>query len=141
MSTTSREVVEICIDGASAGNPGPAGIGVVFFDGKGGAAREISKSLGETTNNLAEYLALLYALEEARALDLKRLLVKTDSELLARQIAGVYKVRDVTLRLLHDLAKQMMRRFERCEVRHIPRELNKPADRLARRAARSPNVL
>ncbi len=137
MSTRTRELIEAFIDGASSGNPGPAGIGVVFLDGKGGVAGQLSKSLGETTNNVAEYLALLYALEEALARGITRLLVKTDSELLAKQIAGSYKVRDATLRLFYDMARQMVQRFERCEIRYIPRELNKQADRLARRAAKT----
>jgi ribonuclease HI len=119
------------------GNPGPAGIGVVFHDGKGGSVRQLSKYVGETTNNVAEYLAFVYAIEEARACGLTRLRVKTDSELLARQITGSYRVRDATLRLLHDLALHMMRRFERCEIHHVPRELNQQADRLAGRAAKS----
>lgn len=137
MSTRPRDVAEISIDGASLGNPGPAGIGAVFHDGKGGVALQLSKYVGETTNNVAEYLALVYAVEEAQACGLTRLRIKTDSELLARQITGSYRVRDATLRLLHDLALHMMRRFERCEIHHVPRELNHQADRLAGRAAKS----
>lgn len=137
MSTRSPDVVEVSIDGASLGNPGPSGIGVVFHDGRGGAHRQLSKYVGETSNNVAEYLAFLYALEEARALGMAKLLVKTDSELLAKQITGSYKVRDATLRVLHDLARQMMRRFERCDVHHVAREFNHQADRLAGRAAKT----
>ena len=137
MSTRPCDVAEVSIDGASLGNPGPAGIGVVFHDGTGGIVCQLSKYLGQATNNVAEYLAFLYALEEARARGMTRLMVKTDSELLARQMTGSYQVRDATLRLFHDLALHMMRRFERCEIHHVPRELNQQADRLAGRAAKS----
>ena len=126
--------IEVYIDGACLGNPGPAGIGVVFLNGGDGPVREFSKHVGHTTNNVAEYLALVYALQEALQRHLTRVTVKTDSELLARQMAGVYKVRDATLRLFHDLAKLLVGRFEACTIEHIPREQNTQADRLAAKA-------
>ena len=139
---------EIYIDGASHGNPGPAGIGVVVLDlsaapkdrrNPGGAqaggtdkpVAQFSKYLGETTNNVAEYLALIYALQEAIRHRYVVISVKTDSELLARQISGRYKVRDPKLRLFHDLARSLMRHFRTCQIEHIPREQNTLADRLA----------
>jgi ribonuclease HI len=85
---------EVFIDGASLGNPGPAGIGVVFLDGNAKPFRQLSKYLGETTNNVAEYLALVYALQEAHQIRCQQISVKTDSELLARQLTGRYKVRN-----------------------------------------------
>lgn len=127
---------EIYIDGASRGNPGPAGVGVVLMDGKARPARELSKYLGETTNNVAEYLALVYALQEALREGYRLVIVKTDSELLARQINGQYRVRDPQLRLLHDLAQHLAQGFSRCQVMHIPREQNTRADRLAGQAVR-----
>ena len=127
---------EIYIDGASRGNPGPAGVGAVFLDGKAKPVRQFSKYLGETTNNVAEYLALIYALQEALRAGDTSVTVKTDSELLARQIAGQYKVRDPQLRLLHDLARHLADGFIRCEVTHIPRTQNTLADRLAGQAVR-----
>lgn len=127
---------EVYIDGASLGNPGPAGIGVVFLDGEAKPIRQFSKYLGETTNNVAEYLALVYALQEARQLRCDRISVKTDSELLARQLSGQYKVRDATLRLLHDLARHLTHGFAACRVEHIPRTQNRLADRLAGQAAK-----
>ncbi len=130
----SAPPTEVYIDGASRGNPGPAGIGAVFFDAQGRPFVELSKYLGETTNNVAEYLALLYALQEAQALGLKRLAVKTDSELLAKQLAGAYKVRNGTLRLFHDFARYAIERFEQVSVEHVNRERNTHADRLAARA-------
>ena len=130
----SAPPTEVYIDGASRGNPGPAGIGAVFFDAQGRPFVELSEYLGETTNNVAEYLALLYALQEAQALGLKRLAVKTDSELLAKQLAGAYKVRDGTLRLFHDFARRAIKKFEGVSVEHVHRERNTHADRLASRA-------
>ena len=130
-------MVQVYIDGASSGNPGPAGIGAVFLDAQGAPMAKLSKYLGETTNNVAEYLALLYALQEAQARGLTRLAVKTDSELLAKQLAGEYKVRDGTLRLFYDLARHLMRAFEACTVAHIGRAQNTQADRLAGAAVES----
>ena len=126
---------EAYIDGASHGNPGPAGIGVVFVDGTASPLHEFSKPVGQTTNNVAEYLALLYALQEGLRQGITALTIKTDSELLARQIAGRYKVREPQLRLLYDLASHLMTAYSRCEVQHVPRTQNKAADRLAGRAA------
>ena len=138
---TSARSCEIYIDGASHGNPGPAGIGVVIKDagrvGRDGraAARELSHYIGETTNNVAEYLALVYALQEALQAGYRMVSVRTDSELLARQVSGVYRVRDPLLKLLHDVVHHLMRGFTQCSVEHIPRTKNAAADRLAGRAA------
>ena len=123
---------EVYIDGASRGNPGPAGVGVVFMDPAG--VRQFSKYLGETTNNVAEYLALVYALQEAMRAGYAALTVKTDSELLARQVNGQYRVRDAQLRLFHDLVLHLAQGFRQCRVEHIPRTENRLADRLAGQA-------
>lgn len=128
---------EVYIDGASLGNPGPAGVGVVFLDGGAKPVRELSRPIGETTNNVAEYLALLYALHEAVRAGWGRLSVKTDSELLARQMTGQYRVRDPFLRCLHDLALDLAGGFEQFAIQHVPREQNTAADRLAGQAAKS----
>ena len=125
---------EIYIDGASRGNPGPAGIGGVLTDGQG-ASRRWGHYLGETTNNVAEYLALVYALQEALRTGYTAVTVKTDSELLARQVSGRYKVRDARLRLFYDLVVHLQGAFARCDIEHIPRTQNAQADRLAGRAA------
>ena len=126
---------EVHIDGASHGNPGPAGVGVAFSGAPEGA-RQFSHYVGETTNNVAEYLALLYALQEALQQGCTTLTVKTDSELLARQVNGQYRVRDPRLRLFHDLALHLVQGFQRCTVEHVPREQNTIADRLAGEAVR-----
>ncbi|PIQ83778.1 MAG: ribonuclease H [Candidatus Omnitrophica bacterium CG11_big_fil_rev_8_21_14_0_20_63_9] len=127
---------EVYIDGASLGNPGPAGVGIVFQDGGPAPVRELSRPVGQTTNNVAEYLALLYALHEAVRAGWSRLAVKTDSELLARQINGQYRVRDPFLRCLHDLALDLVAGFDEFTIQHVPREQNAAADRLAGQAAK-----
>lgn len=126
--------VTIAIDGAARGNPGPAGAGAVLTDAKGKVLRELSVYLGETTNNVAEYAALLCALQEAVSLRVRQVTVQTDSELLARQMDGDYRVKDATLRVLHALAQQLRGKFARWQLRHVPREQNRAADRLANRA-------
>lgn len=125
---------EVYIDGASRGNPGPAGVGVVLVEAGQTPVRRFSQYVGEATNNVAEYLALLYGLQEALHRGWTTLTVKTDSELLARQMNGEYKVRDGQLRLLHDLARHLSRGFRRCVIEHVPREQNTLADRLAGQA-------
>ena len=138
---------EVYIDGASHGNPGPAGVGVVFLetpavsrqgavDGKARPARQFYAYIGETTNNVAEYLALVYALQEALIAGYTEVTIKTDSELMARQVNGQYKVRDGHLRLLHGLALHVGRGFVRWRIEHIPRTHNALADRLAGQAAK-----
>lgn len=122
------------IDGAARGNPGPAGAGAILKDARGAILAELSVFLGETTNNVAEYAALLCALQEAARLGIRDLNIQTDSELLARQMDGAYRVKDPTLRVLHALARQGVERFARCALRHVPREQNRAADRLANRA-------
>lgn len=128
---------EVFIDGASLGNPGPAGIGAVFVDAQGKPLVELYKYLGETTNNVAEYLALLYALQEARTRRISHLRVKTDSELLAHQLNGRYKVRDGTLRLFYDLAVHAINGLAHFSIEHIDRRHNTHADRLASEAVES----
>ena len=136
---------DVYIDGASRGNPGPAAVGVVFFDlpapGSSRQAgdhakpiREFRAYLGETTNNVAEYLALLYAMQEATQLGLVALRVKTDSELLARHITGQYRVRDPQLRLFYDVIRHHAKGFQEFSITHVPRTDNRFADRLANQA-------
>jgi ribonuclease HI len=128
---------ELYIDGASRGNPGPSGVGVVLKDGASAPVRQLSKYVGETTNNVAEYLALLYALQEALQQGYAVVRVKTDSELLARQINGQYTVRNPQLRLLHGLAVHLLQGFRECVIEHIPRTQNALADRLAGQAVKT----
>ena len=132
------EAIRVFIDGASQGNPGPSGIGVAFL--KNGAAKplvSVYKYIGETTNNVAEYTALIYALQEALIRGYRSLDVNTDSELVAKQLSGEYKVRDATLQPLYDQYLHLKQGFDQLTVRAIPREQNRLADQLANEAVES----
>lgn len=123
-------------DGASRGNPGPAGLGVVLIDAQGREVLKLSESLGHMTNNQAEYWALIRGLEEALRLKPRWLEVRLDSELLARQLEGRYRVKHPRLQPLYQRAKGLLARFPAVTVGHLPREGNQEADRLAAAAAR-----
>ncbi len=118
------------VDGASRGNPGPAGYGV-YMRTESGEVIEISGFLGKTTNNVAEYEGLLEALRTATDEGATELEIVSDSELLVKQMLGVYRVKHPNLQPLHEQAKQMARRFRRFSIRHTLRAGNKDADRLA----------
>lgn len=126
----------IYTDGGARGNPGPAGIGVVLLDGKEKALKEISEYIGETTNNQAEYRALVRALEEAKKIfgtGLKdmQIEVRMDSELVVRQLSGLYKVKEQGMK--EQFAKVAMMRLESAPnmtFAHVPREKNSRADKL-----------
>lgn len=122
------------IDGAARGNPGPAGAGVLIADEEGAPLREIRRPLGRATNNMAEYQALLLALEAAAAMGATALEVFSDSELLVRQLRGEYRVRDPKLQILHARARQRMAGLAGFRITHVRRELNREADRLANEA-------
>jgi ribonuclease HI len=123
------------IDGASSGNPGPAGVGVVIKkDGK--TIASFKEFLGETTNNVAEYKSLILAIRKSLELGIKRLLVYTDSELLYRQLTGRYRVRNPRIKEPYEEVKLLLGGLEDFKIRHIPREQNKEADKLARDARR-----
>ena len=126
--------VLVHIDGASRGNPGPAAYGVVIESPAGSPLAAFSKYLGEATNNYAEYQALLAALEYSLNSQHRRIRVLTDSELLARQITGQYKVKHETLKPLHEQARRLIARLEAFSIQHVPREQNRQADRLANQA-------
>ena len=125
-------------DGASSGNPGNAGIGVVIYlPGKEGPEGEnaeinISGYIGIATNNVAEYSALIAGLEKAVSLGIKKLEVFLDSELLVRQINGIYKVKNKKLQSLWMKVMNILKEFDTYKVSHVRRELNKEADALAR---------
>ncbi len=119
------------VDGAARGNPGPAGVGVVIEDAEGTVVKEIAEPLGRTTNNVAEYTAMIRALEEARALGCSRLAVYTDSELMAHQLNGKYAVKAAHLIPLYQRARLLLKQFDAASVTHVRRELNKRADALS----------
>jgi probable phosphoglycerate mutase len=122
------------IDGASRGNPGPAAYAVVMEFADGSRLTGFSEYLGRTTNNVAEYQALLGALEFALRNRYLRIRVQTDSELLALQIEGVYKVKSPGLKPLRERARQLIACLESFSIEHVPREQNREADRLANQA-------
>ena len=119
------------VDGAARGNPGPAGVGVVIEDAEGQVVKEIAEPLGRTTNNVAEYTAMIRALEEARALGCSRLAVYTDSELMAHQLNGKYAVKAAHLLPLYQRARLLIQQFDSATITHVRRELNKRADALS----------
>ena len=127
--------VTVHIDGASRGNPGPAAAAaVVAADDDGTVLREKAIFLGKTTNNVAEYRALLLGLEAAAEIGAEQVAVFSDSELLVRQMAGQYRVKSAGLRPLFAQAVRAAERFTTCTFTYVPREENKDADRLANRA-------
>lgn len=124
-------------DGAARGNPGPAGAGWLVCDAQGEPLKENCRSLGEMTNNQAEYRALLLALEEAAAFGASKdlhLVLHMDSELVARQLKGEYKVKNEGLRPLFREATAKISLFGKVEIKYIPREQNSAADALANEA-------
>ena len=125
--------VELFIDGACQGNPGPAAIGVVVTE-SGKAVKKISQAIGEATNNIAEYTALIYGLQEALILRVDKIRVNTDSELLFNQIKGHYKIKNTNLKFLHAQIKHLLGGFKSVEFQQVPREKNKEADMLATKA-------
>jgi len=120
-------------DGASRGNPGEAGAGIVLFDDNNQELAARSLYLGQCTNNLAEYRALLLGLETAVQLSCKRLAIFMDSQLIVRQVLGRYKVKNASLKPLFDKAKILLTDFDKWSIEHVPREQNKRADELANR--------
>jgi ribonuclease HI len=124
-------------DGGSRGNPGPSAYAVVLNDANGQKITELSSFLGVSTNNVAEYEGLLAALVYARETGYKRLQVYSDSELMVRQIRGIYKVRDTQLSSLFARAIAFIRTFEWFSIDHIGRSHNKEADRLVNQAINS----
>lgn len=121
-------------DGGARGNPGPAGYGVVIQDESGRTVAALSEYLGHQTNNFAEYQGLIAALEYALKHGPKALKVISDSELLVRQIKGIYKVKNPTLQDLHARAKELIRKLDWFSIGHAMREHNQDADRLANEA-------
>ena len=124
----------VYVDGASRGNPGRAGAGVWMTNGEGKKLLETSRYLGLKTNNEAEYWALLIGLREAKRLGGKSVRVFTDSELIQRQVKGIYRVKDLNLKNLHQKVIQDLNWFSSFEIESIPREENREADRLANHA-------
>ncbi len=121
-------------DGAARGNPGPAGAGAVIVSPEGHIVAKVGKYLGESTNNVAEYMGLILGLKRAKAMGIKELEVLSDSELMVRQLNGDYAVKAEHLRPLHEEAKALLKAFSEIDVRHVPREDNAAADEMSNRA-------
>ena len=131
---SGRDRLVIHTDGAARGNPGPAGAGAVLRRASGELVEEASRYLGHATNNVAEYGALILALERAREHGARDVEIRADSELLVRQMSGEYKIRNEALRELVTRAREISRSFARVAYVHVRREQNRDADRLANRA-------
>ena len=126
------------VDGGARGNPGPAAIGVVVSEPGGEVVDELAERIGEATNNVAEYRAVLRALERARELRASEVEVIGDSELVARQLAGAYKVKHPALRPLYQQALAALGDFDSWSIRSVPRAQNAEADALVNSALDGP---
>ena len=124
----------VACDGASRGNPGPAGAGAQLVDADGTVLSEVAEGLGETTNNVAEYTAVIRGLERAHELGVRTVLLRSDSQLLINQLIGVYRVKTPHLQPLHRRVREIASRFDSIEYEHVRRECNTEADRLANEA-------
>lgn len=126
-------------DGAARGNPGPAGLGAILRDAETGETiAELATYLGVRTNNVAEWSAVDAALDEALRLGATHVDLRMDSELVARQIVGIYRVKHADLKPIHARVMRKLARMEGYTVGHVPRELNKDADRLSNVAIDQP---
>jgi ribonuclease HI len=121
----------VACDGAARGNPGPAGIGVQITDADGEVLAEIAQGLGRTTNNVAEYTAVIEGLKRAAELGGTEVLLRSDSQLLIKQLSGAYRVKAAHLAPLHREVLAQAKRFASIRFEHVPRERNTEADRLA----------
>lgn len=127
-------------DGAARGNPGPAGAGAILRDADGTVVAEIAEPLGHATNNVAEWTAVRLALEEAARLGATHVDLRMDSELVARQISGIYRVKHPDLKPIHAAVMRLLHGLDGYTVGHVPRELNKDADRLSNVALDGPGT-
>jgi len=131
---TSPAAYRANIDGGSRGNPGPAAYGVVIRDGSGELVAKLKKYIGRMSNNVAEYYGLIAALDYAQSHKIRALRIKSDSELLVKQMRGQYKVKSADLQPLFERAKKMAQGFESFRIDHVYREQNREADALANEA-------
>lgn len=125
------ETVVIYTDGACRGNPGPSAVGIHVTDIEGNTVDEIGEVLGVQTNNFAEYTAVKRAFEIAFTQKVKHITLRSDSQLLIRQMLGEYQVKSESIRPLFMACKKLTRQFQSVQFEHIRRELNQEADRLA----------
>ncbi len=128
---TEIDLIIVNVDGASRGNPGESGIGVAIFDKHSNLINEACDYLGIATNNIAEYKALILGIKLSMKYNAKKILFKSDSELMVKQIKGEYKVKNAQLKLLFAEAQNLLKKLSKWEIMHVPREENKEADLLA----------
>jgi ribonuclease HI len=131
------DTVEVRCDGGARGNPGPAAIGAVVLDATvhpPAVLASVSERIGDTTNNVAEYQALIAGLEAALPFEPRSVRVRADSQLMIRQLEGRYRVKAVHLRPLYEQAMALLARFDDVDLGHIPREENADADALVNAA-------
>lgn len=124
----------INIDGGSRGNPGPAGYGIVIHDPSGKPIDHLKKYIGRSTNNVAEYYGLIAALDYAQSHGLRAVRIESDSELMVKQMHGLYKVKSADLQPLYERARKAAQTFDSFRIEHVYREQNREADRLANEA-------
>ena len=128
------ERLVVHVDGGARGNPGPAAIAAVLSNPEGDVIEEHAEAIGHATNNVAEYRALLLGIDRARALKARELDIVGDSELIARQVRGEYRVKDANLRALHARVAAALEGFDRWTIRNVPRADNARADGLVNEA-------
>jgi ribonuclease HI len=136
-----EKIIKIYTDGGARGNPGPAGIGIVFYDQKNRLIEKYSQAIGKRTNNQAEYEAAIFALKKAKKLKFKNVECFSDSELIVNQLSHKYKIKDKYLQPLFIQAWNLMIDFDKISFYHIPREENKEADKLVNQALDTPKKL
>lgn len=124
----------INIDGGSRGNPGPAAYGVLIRDANGGVVAKLKKYIGRFTNNVAEYYGLIAAMDYAQSHNVRAIRIESDSELMVKQMRGLYKVKSADLQPLYERAQKMSKGFESFRIDHVYREQNREADALANEA-------
>ncbi len=126
--------VRVFSDGASRGNPGPAGAGAVLLDAQGKVLKRLGKYIGRETNNVAEYAGVILGLRGALEIGAREVDVRADSELMIKQLKGDYRVKNEGLKPLFSEAQALLRKFEKVTLRHVPREENTLADEMSNRA-------
>ena len=130
----ANEVITLEFDGGSRGNPGPAGVGIVLRAADGTSVSTLGRFIGRATNNVAEYRALITALEKAREIGARKIVIRGDSELIIRQMRGEYRVKHPDMKELYEEAQSLVAEFDAVKIEHNLRHKNELADKLANKA-------
>ena len=134
MAGETIKYLKVYFDGGSRGNPGPSAVGAVVFDDKDNRLEEMSAYIGKYTNNMAEYMALDKVLDLAEKFNSKKIVLFTDSELLSKQIKKIWKIKDTNILKVYLKVSDKLAKYDLVDLRLIPREQNKEADRLVNKA-------